>query len=105
MAKTRGRGEIRLALSLSVPAATGESKAIPFCLATLRDARSRDVIAPPCFMLTFPLRIVNFILRRFMVGCLFGFFIKVMIFKIEQLVKLTCFYLFKDKYCCDYRNK
>lgn len=75
--KTRGRGEIRSALSPPVPAATGESKAIPFCLATLRDARLRDVIAPPCFTLTFPLRIVNFILRHFMVGCLFGFFIKV----------------------------
>lgn len=80
-----GRGEIRSALSPPVPAATGESKAIPFCLATLRDARSRDVIAAPCFKLTFPLMIVNFIPGRFMVGCLFVFLIKVLIIQDETV--------------------
>lgn len=61
--QAEARGEIRLVLSPAVPGCGGHWRVEgdTFCLATLRDARLRDVIASPWFTLTFPLMIVNFI--------------------------------------------
>lgn len=66
MAETRAAGGVgargdKVALSPAVPGGQWRVEGDTFCLATLRDARLRDVIAPPWLALTFPLMIVNFL--------------------------------------------
>lgn len=56
-----GTREDKVGVITAVPGGHWRVEGDTFCFATLRDARSRDVIAAPCFTLTFPLMIVNFI--------------------------------------------